>query len=61
MTLALDMTKDLAPQYMITVNVVGVKKWYVRMWIATRLFKLGAKIMNVGIKFEDKPWYGTDL
>lgn len=56
-----DMVKDIAPRCLITVNFVGEKKWYIRMWIAAKLFKLGAMIMNVGIKFEDKPWYGADL
>jgi len=56
-----DMTKDLAPKCLMTVQIVGIKKWQMRMWMATRLIKLAAIIMNVGIKFEDKPWYGTDL
>jgi len=56
-----DMTRDLAPKVIMTVKIVGMKKWYLRMWIATKLIKLGAMIMNVGIKFEEKPWYGADL
>lgn len=56
-----DMTKDIAPQITMTIRLVGVKKWYVRLWIAKQLIKLAALIMNVGIKVEDKPWYGADL
>ena len=57
----LDMTKDVAPRFTVTIRLVGLKKWKVRLWVATKLIKLGALIMNVGIKFEDKPYHGADL
>ena len=57
----LDMTKDLAPRLTMTVNIIGIKKWHIRMQIAVKLIKLAAMIMNVGLKFEDKPYYGADL
>ena len=56
-----DVTNDLAPQCTITVRVVGINKWRVRVRVASKIIKLAAFIMNVGLKFEDKPWYGTDL
>jgi len=48
----LDMTKDIAANLTVVVNVVGQKKWRVRLWIATQLFKLAAKTLNAGIRFE---------
>ncbi len=50
--IAVDMTKDVAPGMMITIKLSGVRKWKVRLWIAGLLFRLGAKVMNVGIEFK---------
>ena len=61
MALTLDMTKDIAPKYLVTVRIVGIKKWLVRLWIAKQLLKLVSIVANMDIKFEDKPWYGADL
>lgn len=61
MTMTLDMTRDLAPRLLMTVRIVGVRKWHARMWLATRFIKLMALIMNVQVKIEDKPWSGADL
>ena len=49
----LDMTRDIAPECMITIRVKGMKKWGLRLSIASIFFRLGAKIMNVGIQFND--------
>ena len=57
----LDMARDIAPHYLVTVRIVGIRKWSVRVWVATRLIKLVALIMNVGVKFEERPHYGADL
>ena len=57
----IDMTRDVAPQLTMTVTMVGMKKWVVRLWVATQLMKLAAWIMNMGIKIEDTPWYSADL
>lgn len=56
-----DVVNDIAPNYMITVRVVGVNKWRVRLWVAGIFIRIAAKIANVGIKFEDKPFYSADL
>ena len=54
---AFDMTRDLAPLLTMTVSIIGLKKWHLRFWFAIRLIRLAAIIMNVGIKFEEKPIY----
>ena len=56
-----DMTKDVAPNYLVTVRFVGTKEWSIRLWATRQLLKLAVMIANMSIKFEDKPWYGTDL
>ena len=60
-TYTLDMTNDIAPSCTLTASIIGMRKWGFRKEIATRLMKLAARVINVGIKFEDQPWYGTDL
>ena len=50
-----DWTKDIAPDIMITVRVRGMNIWLAKFWIAKQLFRLGARIANVGIEFEGKP------
>ncbi len=52
----MNMAKDIAPKLMMTVKLTGVKTWQVRVWIAIRLIKLAARIMNVGVKIEDIEW-----
>lgn len=59
--MTLDATKDIAPNYTMTIKVVGLKKFRLRLWMAKILFKIGARITNMGIKFEEQPWYGADL
>ena len=61
METTLDMIKDIAPKFVVTVKFVGLKKWRIRFWIARQLFRLGAMVSHMGIKFEDKPYYGADL
>jgi len=58
---SLDITKDLAPHYQVTVKIKGMRKWLIRKWVAIQILKLVALIMNVKIVFEKQPWYGTDL
>jgi len=48
----LDITRHIMPECVMTVRIVNTKEWHARLWIATRLFKLGAAIMNTEIKFE---------
>lgn len=50
----LDMTKDLAPGITLTVKIIGMKKWCVRIWIGSMIIKLAALVMNVGIEIETK-------
>lgn len=57
----LDISRDLAPRLELSVRIVGVKKWRIRLWVAKQLFRVAAWISNMGIKFEEKPWYGADL
>ena len=61
MSLKLDMTEDMAPRIMVTIKVVGIKRWVIRLWVAKQLFKLAGRITNMGIKFEEQPWYSADL
>ena len=46
------MTKDVAPRLTMTIRFKGIQRWKVRLWLAARCFWLGARIMNVGIRFE---------
>ena len=57
----MDMTRDIVPHFLVTVEIIGMRKWKARLWVAIQCFKLGSKIANMGIKFEDKPYYGADL
>ena len=61
MKVSLDATRDIASQYMVTVCIVGMREFHIRLWIAKQLLKLVAVIANTGIKFEQKPYYSADL
>lgn len=50
--LTFDVSKDIAPSVLMTVKVIGITKWRIRMWIAAMLIKLAGKVMNVGIALE---------
>lgn len=56
-----DITKDLAPKFTITVRIIGIKSFRIRLWIAKQLIKLATLIINTKVKFEKAPWYGADL
>ena len=47
---ALDMTKDMAPQITVTVRLDGVRQWAIRVWIGTRLIWLAGRIMNTSMQ-----------
>ena len=56
-----DMLNDIAPKVTVIVRIVGLKKWYIRLWVAKQLIRLASVITNMGVKFEEKPYYGADL
>jgi hypothetical protein len=35
----------------LTVKITGLTKWRFQVWLATRLIKLAAAILNMGIEF----------
>ena len=45
----LDMTKDIMPGFTMTVCMVGMKEWRLRMYIAGGLLRLLALIMKLNI------------
>ena len=61
MALNLDMTRDIAPRFEITVRIVGQKRWIFRLYIARQLLRLAACVANMGIKFEEKPYSASDI
>lgn len=61
MALKLDAMKDIAPNVTITVRIVNLKQLKIRLNIARWLIMLAGRVANMNIKFEDKPYYGTDI
>ena len=56
----LDVNK-IAPNITLTVKIVGQTKFIIKLWIARQLIKLASHVTGMNVKFEQRPWYGSDL
>ncbi len=52
---------DIANKMTINVKIIGIRRFKFKLWIARQLFKLAGTVTGMTIKFEEEPWYKSDI
>ena len=56
----IDLNKE-AHKITLRVKMVGQNKLTIKLWVAKQLIKLASYVAGMNVKFEQQPWYGSDL
>ena len=56
----IDLNKE-AHKITLTVKMVGQNKLTIKLWVARQLIKLASHVVGMNVKFEEQPWYKSDI